>query len=220
MPAAGDDLLGKKLLADLRLAYDRSAERRSQNPRGHWREQIRKDFLALIRKEAKVSILEIGAGPGLDSLFFMQEGLEVICTDLSSENVRLARKSGLDARVMDFSDLQFPPSSFDAVYAMSCLLHVPSEHLASVLEGIRSVLVPNGLFFYGQWGGERIEGIFEDDDNVPKRFFCLYPDDVLLAIVKAHFQVISFETIEVEGQKLHYQSFFLRVPVENETQNL
>ena len=113
---------------------------------------------------------------------------------------------------MDFTDLDFPPGSFDAVYAMNCLLHVPSKHLPDVLEEIKKVLVPAGLFYYGQWGGARTEGVWDEDVNQPKRFFCLYPDDELNGIVQSHFAVLSFEPIEVEGQDLHYQSFFLRKP--------
>jgi SAM-dependent methyltransferase len=170
-----------------------------------------------MRAEEKTRLLEIGAGPGLDSQYFSQGGLEVICTDLSPENVNLAQMRGLDARVMDYANLDFAPASFEAVYAMSCLLHVPSEHLPTVLAGIQSVLVPEGLFYYGQWGGERIEGIYEDDVNEPKRFFCLYPDEELRKIVIDHFEVLSFEAIEVEDQVLHYQSFFLRKPASVQT---
>ena len=212
MPEPGEGLLGKQLRADLQLAYDRSAERRSQNPRGAWREQVRADVLHRLLQENKTRILEIGAGPGIDSAFFAKAGLEVVCTDLSPENIRLAQARGLDARRMDFTELDFPPGSFDAVYAMNCLLHVPSQHLAAVLERIKAVLASAGLFYYGQWGGERKEGIWEEDFNEPQRFFCLYPDDELLRIVKSHFALLSFEAIEVEGQDLHYQSFFLRKP--------
>jgi hypothetical protein len=40
--------------------------------------------------------------------------------------VARCRDKGLDAQVMDFSQLNFPAQSFDAVHAMNCLLHVPN----------------------------------------------------------------------------------------------
>jgi SAM-dependent methyltransferase len=202
--------LDKDLLSNLRLAYDRSAERRSNYPRDSWKEKVRAAFVARLREEQKMNLLELGAGPGLDSLYFKEQGLQVITTDLSPESVRIARERGLDARVMDLTRIEFPAASFDAVYAMNCLLHVPEPLLSGVLVAIRQVLVPDGLFYYGQWGGKRSEGIWEEDINEPKRFFSLYPDAELQTIVSEHFTILSFEAIIVEGQDSHYQSFFLR----------
>jgi len=62
------------------------------------------------------------------------------------------RAKGIDAHVMDFLHLDFPASSFDAVFAMNCLLHVPNQDLPDVLTAIRTVLRPDGLFFLGGYG--------------------------------------------------------------------
>src|SRR5215469_10540854 len=98
-------------------------------------------------------MLEIGAGTGQDSLFFAGHDLDVIATDISAAMVARCRDKGLDARVMDFSQLDFPAESFDAVYAMNCLLHVPDAELPAVLRSIARVMVPGGLFFLGVYGG-------------------------------------------------------------------
>jgi SAM-dependent methyltransferase len=66
--------------------------------------------------------------------------------------VELCRAKGLDAQVADFLGLGVPPASFDAVYALNCLLHVPTPDLARVLEAIGEVLVPGGLFYAGTLG--------------------------------------------------------------------
>jgi SAM-dependent methyltransferase len=84
---------------------------------------------------------------------------------------------------MDFLHLDFPPGSFDAVFAMNCLLHVPNHDLPAVLESIRGVLRPGGLFFVGVYGGdESAEGPIDDDRHVPPRFFSWRTDEQLLGL--------------------------------------
>jgi SAM-dependent methyltransferase len=56
---------------------------------------------------------------------------------------------GHDAHVMDFLHLDFPAGSFGAVYALSCLLHVPNADLLEVLTAIRTVLRPGGWLYLG-----------------------------------------------------------------------
>src|SRR5690606_27119632 len=104
------------------------------------------------------------------------QGLDVTCTDLSPEMVALCRAKGLHAHVMDFLHLDFPPASFDAVFALNCLLHVPGADLDRVLTEIHRMLRPSGLFFYGVYGGWSFEGVWPDDQHDPKRFFVFYPD--------------------------------------------
>jgi SAM-dependent methyltransferase len=99
--------------------------------------------------------LEIGAGTGNDGLYFQNNGLDVTCTDLSPDMVNLCREKGLKAYVMDFLSLDFPPGSFDAIYALNCLLHVPTRELPI-------------------------------------------------------FDLVSFKTIPLEGNRWHFQSMVLR----------
>jgi 2-polyprenyl-3-methyl-5-hydroxy-6-metoxy-1,4-benzoquinol methylase len=55
----------------------------------------------------------VGAGPGHDSRYFQEQGLRVLCTDLSPTMVELCKAKGLDARVADFLSLGVivPPSA-------------------------------------------------------------------------------------------------------------
>jgi ubiquinone/menaquinone biosynthesis C-methylase UbiE len=56
--------------------------------------------------------------------------------------VRLCKEKGLDARCMDFHNLEFEDQSFDAVYALNCLLHEPKANMDGVLVEIHRVLKP------------------------------------------------------------------------------
>jgi SAM-dependent methyltransferase len=194
----------------IKQAYNNHALERDKSDLADWKFQEREQFLNRMRAENCNRLLEIGAGPGRDSLYFQQAGLHVTCIDLSEEMVRLCQDKGLDAHCMDFYHLDFPPGSFDAVYAMNCLLHVPKMQLPGVLDQIIHVLKPGGLFFCGVYGGQDTEGIWEDDVYEPKRFFAMYEDDVLLEILSRKFQVLDFHTVDMGEGAPHFQSFTLR----------
>jgi SAM-dependent methyltransferase len=194
----------------LKQAYNKHAEDREQTKLEPWKFEEREQFLNRITKEGYTTLLEIGAGTGRDSLYFQQQGLQVTCIDLTEEMVRLCKEKGLDAQLMDFQHLDFNANSFDAVYALNCLLHVPKAELDRVLEGIHSVLKPGGLFFYGVYGGQETEGVWEKDFYEPKRFFSMFEDEALVQVAKRHFDVEDFHTVSMGEGAPHFQSLLLR----------
>jgi SAM-dependent methyltransferase len=201
----------EQILNDLQTAYDRKATERDQHETSEWKQNERQRFLSLLRNEEKRSLLDVGAGTGVHGKFFQDQGIEVICIDLSYENIRRCREKGLAAYVMDFLNTAFDDEIFDAIFAMNCLLHVPKRDLPRVLESLRNKLVVGGLFYWGQYGGIEREGSQPDDDYEPKRFYSLLPDDQIRAISEMYFEVISFNIIETEPEDdIHFQSVFLR----------
>ena len=195
-----------QLQTNLILSYNRKAEHRNKSEIEDWKAIERAEFLALVQNEQKQSLLEIGAGHGRDSKFFQENGLQVTCIDLSPEMVRLCQQKGLDARVMDMINMDFPDHSFDAVYSLNSLLHVPKKQLTSVLQSIRRVLKEDGLFYLGVYGGYDFEGIQETDSYIPKRFFSFHSDEGLKQVVKDSFNLLSFKQIAPGDGDLHFQS--------------
>ena len=126
-------------------------------------------------------------------MFFASHGLDVVATDLSAAMVARCRDKGLNARVMDFSQLAFPAESFDAVHAMNCLLHVPNAELPAVLASIARILRPGGLFFLGVYGGSEgtEEGSAESDDHVPARFFSWRTDGQIMQFASESFDIVD-----------------------------
>jgi SAM-dependent methyltransferase len=164
-----------------------------------WRDGLSKQPWKLAERQAfrerltpGTRLLEIGAGTGQDSAYFQDEGFAVVAADLSAVMVELCQAKGIEAYVMDFLHLDFPAGSFDAVFAMNCLLHVPNHDLPAVLAAVRAVLRPGGLFFAGVYGGnESAEGPIDDDEHVPPRFFSWRTDEQLLGFAaKARFDVV------------------------------
>lgn len=199
-----------QIIEQLRPAYDQSAADRDAGEKSAWKLDERRAFLERLRAEGSTRLLEIGAGTGQDSLFFQEQGLGVVATDFSPAMVARCRAKGLDAHVMDFLSLDFPPGSFDAGYAFNCLLHVPNADLPAVLTGIRRVLAPGALLYMGMYGGNDFEGVRPDDWHEPARFFSFRSDDRLLRLISPHFEFIDFHV--VSDERLHFQALTLRVP--------
>ena len=201
----------ERIIHDLRTSYDGKAKERDQYEASEWKQGERQRFLSLLRKEGKHNLLDVGAGTGLHGKFFQDKGLDVICTDLSYENARRCREKGLAACVMDFINLGFDDETFESIFAMNCLLHVPKRDLPRVLESLRSKLIIGGLFYWGQYGGIEHEGTWQEDDYKPKRFFSLLLDDQIQDFSERYFEVISFSIIGLESDdEGNYQSLILR----------
>jgi SAM-dependent methyltransferase len=191
-------------------SYDAGARTRDTFTKEQWKLAEREAFLGRLRDEGSQRLLEIGAGTGQDSAYFAAQGLGVVATDLSPEMVQRCRAKGLDARVADFLRLGVPPASFDAVYALNCLLHVPNADLPAVLAAIHGVLRPGGLLFVGVYGGDGDEGIWEPDSHVPKRFFSWRTDEQIQEFARVLFEIVDFHVVPLEG--FRFQSLTLRRP--------
>jgi SAM-dependent methyltransferase len=214
----------QQIAADLRAAYDGSAQQRDRTGKAPWKLAERAAFLDRLHADRAVlpsgddrpaiRLLEVGAGAGQDSEFFAAGGLTVVATDNSAGMVACCMARGLDARVADFLTLDLPPASFDAVYAMNCLLHVPNSDLAVVLLALRLVLRPGGLMYVGVWAGDGAEGLAEDDRHTPARFFSWRTDGQLTAAVSPLFEIVDFHVRDLGADR--FQSMTLRRPSQGE----
>lgn len=63
--------------------YDLDAPRRNNDEVHAWKRVERQRFLEELNAYGAKRLLELGAGAGKDSLFFKEQGLDVVATDLS-----------------------------------------------------------------------------------------------------------------------------------------
>ena len=194
--------------------YDKAAKQREAMGEAEWRWPIAERFWAWMQGETRLDLIEIGAGVGVTSRWFADRGARVVATDLSPAQVELCRAKQLTAQVADMYDLPFPDDSFDALWAMNCVHHVPNADFDGVLAEMTRVLRPGALVYIGVWGGHDAEGVAEDDFYQPARFFSFRSDEVLLEAIEHRFSVDSFESFAPPGgdeeDRLHMQSVFLR----------
>ena len=161
----------ERIRKDLRRSYGPTVQQREDQPVEPWKAGERSSFLDQMHREGKSTLLEIGAGVGVHGKFFQDGGLQVVSTDLSPTMVEACRSKGLEAYEMDFLRLAFEDGSFDGIWALNCLLHVPPGDLDAVLREIERLLAADGLFYWGQHGGVDQAQVYEDDHQVPQRFF-------------------------------------------------
>ncbi|OGY79478.1 MAG: hypothetical protein A2550_04200, partial [Candidatus Jacksonbacteria bacterium RIFOXYD2_FULL_43_21] len=164
---------------DLKAIYNKVAvtydEVQSQNDRWLTNQTINEFFKAV---PARAKVLDLGCGPGIQAGELLKRGYQVTGIDFSEEMIKRARGNvpGARFKVVDILQLDFPPVSFDAVWAKASLLHLPKKSLLSVLAKIATILKPGGWLFINVKEGDG-ETIIEEDYlglKDLKRFFALY----------------------------------------------
>lgn len=202
----------KEVIHNLTETYNSKALERERASYAFWKQIEREHFLNYIREEKIHDLLEIGAGTGKDSMFFSESGLQTISTDISPEMVKLCLEKGLTAQIMNFTDLTFREESFSSIWAMNCLLHIPKGEIRKVLEGIKRVLKPEGLFYIGIYGGKDFEGVWAEDTYEPKRFFSFYENQAIKELLSEFFAIEYFAIVpkEVVGGEYDFQSIIVR----------
>ena len=192
--------------------YDQEAAYRDSNTvRTAWKARIRQEVLDQAKAEGKESLLELGAGVGYDSQFFQLGGLRVTAVDLSGEMVARCREKGVEAYELDFCQLSSLERTFDCIYTLNALLHVPAEELRQVLAEIDAVLNPDGLVYIGVYSGEdQIRWLSNEKISSISRFFMFYAADTLQTALKEFFDVLRFETYPVGEADDHFHSILLR----------
>ena len=99
------------------------------------------------RLPAGALVLDLGCGNGT-KIARLADRFEVTGVDISERQVRLARATVPTASFVqaDFTELDAPAGSFDAVTALYSIVHVPREEHPALLGRIRGWLKPGGLF--------------------------------------------------------------------------
>lgn len=199
---------GGRLRDDLARYYDQDAVARAARPLNAERVRRRAAFTATVRAEGAGRVLEVGLGPGVDALAFIDAGLDTFGVDLSAEHVRLARAAGIEAQVAAAQELPFEDRTFDALWCASVLMHLPDPDLDAALSEFARVLRPGSLAAFGMWGGDGTQGPNPNDTLDPPRFFAWRTDDAIQATIRVHASIEVFDTWSVpatSGPDYHYQ---------------
>lgn len=204
--------------ADLRTYYDNEARDRRANHLPADRLEHRDTFVTLLQQEGRSSIVEVGTGPGRDSIAFRDSGFAIRGIDLAPASVALCVEAGLDVRTGSVLELPFETGEFEAAYTASTLLHIADDDLDTAISELVRVVRPGAPVAIGVWGAETTrEQHWGDASYGPPRFFALRSDDDLRAALGRHGIVESFETWPAEAESdLHYQWAVLRTQIERD----
>lgn len=103
-------------------------------------------FLHFVKTRAKGNrLLDLGCGIGAYSYELQAAGFEVTGVDTNPRYVEIARSVGVDAHCLADGRLPFPNSSFDTVFMLEVLEHIPGESIPGLLEEVRRVTRSNLL---------------------------------------------------------------------------
>jgi cyclopropane fatty-acyl-phospholipid synthase-like methyltransferase len=167
------------------------------DPRREWEDEL------VARLEDGARVLELGCGSGSPETRRLAQRFALTGVDISPQQVERAGAAIPEAEfiVADFTELELPAGSFDAVVAFYVFNHVPRELLAPLLRRIHVWLVPRGrlLTAFGVsdtegWTGEWLGA---------QTFFSSFPPEVNSRLVReAGFMIERDEVItfdEPEG---------------------
>ena len=108
------------------------------------------DFLRELAPTLKGPVLCLGEGEGRNAVFLAQRGLDVTAVDLSATGLekasKLASERGvtLTTQVVDLADFDLGTSRWGAIVSIWC--HLPEGLRAKVHGGVKTALVPGGVF--------------------------------------------------------------------------
>ena len=123
---------------------------------------IAKNFYHLKRSEIK--ILEIGCGPGANLWYLSTEGFNSFGIDISSVAINKAQKRlekdqlTASLKVGDISKLPYESGTFHAVIDNACLYNNDKKKTRIILEEVKRVLKPRGLFYSQTFSDDTYKG--------------------------------------------------------------
>jgi 2-polyprenyl-3-methyl-5-hydroxy-6-metoxy-1,4-benzoquinol methylase len=120
------------------------------------------EFLSLMN--LKPRILDLGCGPGYESMRLHNEGAEVFGIDFSEESIKIAKErcEGCQFEVIDFTKLDKRFGLFDGVFSSASLIHLSPEIIENVVQRISKVLRDKGFFLIIIQDGEKIKESWTD----------------------------------------------------------
>lgn len=122
-------------------------------------------------------VLDLGCGTGRLYEIFKNKGVDYTGIDFSEELIKIAKEKYGDRFVVgDILSLLFLEESFDSVWSIAVLHHIPTKELRKrALGEIKRVLKPNGRIIVTCW---KLKSFFRKDVFTPfhgkKRYYHIF----------------------------------------------
>jgi cyclopropane fatty-acyl-phospholipid synthase-like methyltransferase len=198
--------------------YDRMAERYLE-----WSDRrpspVRMWFLgeALARIGNGTDVLDLGCGAGVPMTRALASGRRVTGIDMSERQIELARANVPDATFVrsDFTTMDWPPRSVDAITAFYAFVHVPRAEQQRLLGRIAEWLRPEGALLAQFGSADTRDEVEEGWLGVPMFFAGFAPEHNEDMLVQAGFRLELSEVREEEedpGEIVRFHHVVARVP--------
>jgi ubiquinone/menaquinone biosynthesis C-methylase UbiE len=115
-------------------------------------QEMPEDYIQLLDKFAekvgKGKVLDAGCGPGRDTEYLTEKGLDVTGIDLAEGMIEHAKdnKKGLFKK-MDIRDLEFEDNNFEGIWCNTVMHFFPPEQMPEILDELKRVLKDEGVFY-------------------------------------------------------------------------
>ncbi len=131
-------------------SYDRTAASFAAKNFGISLAEQREKFLSLLPKTTG-PLLDLGCGPGRDTISFERAGYAVVGADLSSGMLAEGQRRSPESHFVqaDMRRLPFERAAFKGIWACASLLHLPKSMSSQALSEMNRVLAGRGALFLG-----------------------------------------------------------------------
>lgn len=156
------------------------------------------------------SVLDLGCGHGRDAALFFDRGYHYVGLDFSRPMLEEADKLVPRSCLVEGSmyDLPFPDATFDGLWAVGSLLHIPSLRVREVLREMHRIMCSGGIGFILMHDGQE-EALVEVIPKLDVRYFVGYRMDYFARILEEiGFVVLSKDVVLKPGDK-RYQAYFI-----------
>jgi SAM-dependent methyltransferase len=144
-------------------------------------------------------ILDLGCGSGDHSVELEKRGGKVTAVDLSDSMLALCKQKGIHVVKMDIEQLQFSPGSFDGIWSVTSLLHIPKSRLPAVIEKLHTILVTDGVLFVTVKQGDG-ECFVPDKQSTSKRYFSFFNQEELVSLFQQKFEILDVQNKSLKGR--------------------
>lgn len=169
--------------------YDRTAASFAKKNYAIDMSEQQQRFLALLNGSENRLVLDLGCGPGRDTLAFTEAGYSTIGADLSAGMLAEARERVPGGKFVQTNMLALPfaTGTFGGIWACASFLHLPKRNSIAALTEMARVLSPGGALFLGVKRGKG-ESWRENRDNNLRFFFAYYlPSEIWNLVMDAGF---------------------------------
>ena len=140
----------------------------------------------------KGNVLDAGCGSGRDSLYFKEEGINVISIDLSDGMIEEAKKNNVDVIKVDLLSMSFDNNEFSGVWCMATLINIPKSEAPKLIKDFHKILKPDGILYVAvKYGNTECMIEREKYNNLPL-YNAFYSKEELEKLLKEN----DFEIIE------------------------
>lgn len=142
-----------KIKLDLMKVFDEISREFNATRKKPWNE------VYLVAKKGTI-LVDLGCGPGRNSIAAIQEGSEVLAIDLSQNMLKttlrkaekISKKYLLHAIKCDLNHLPVKSNSTDSAICLATIHHIPTlRERINALKEIRRILKPNGKLILSVW---------------------------------------------------------------------